>query len=107
MTGRVAEEMTEEGKEVRSARRAANLTVTGTKEALETKVRARVKPDIAPIAESKDRRGTVSLKEKTSLEAPDDEGDRCWPRRNRITRWEKRMDPRQAFHYFAEDDEDE
>ena len=54
MNVRVAEEM-EEGKEVRSARRAANLTgkVTGTKDVLDT-----------------------------SLEALD-EGEWCWPRRNR------------------------
>ena len=35
--------------------------------------------------------------ELASLEAPDDEGEWCWG---------KRMDPRPAFHYFAEDDED-
>ena len=29
------------------------------------------------------------------------------PRRNRITRWGNRMDPRPAFHYLAEVDEDE
>ena len=57
--GRVAEEMTGERNEVRRARRAANLTgmVTRTKEALETKAeaktRAKAKPDIATIAESK------------------------------------------------------
>ena len=58
----MAEKMTEERKEVRSARRAATPTgmVTGTKEAQETKararakVRARAKTDIAMISESKD-----------------------------------------------------
>ena len=45
--------------------------------------------------------------ELASLDAPDDEGEWCWPRRNRITRWRKRMDPRPAFHHFAEDDEEE
>ena len=83
--------MTEERKEVRRARRAANLTstVTGTKEAPQTKAKAKAKararPDIATLAESKDtsertvhtsgptawtkkmtkvRRGRVSLTEK-------------------------------------------
>ena len=58
MNGRVAEEQTEERKEVRRGRRAANLigTVTKTKEALETKAeaKARAKLDIASIAESRD-----------------------------------------------------
>ena len=31
----------------------------------------------------------------------------CWPRRNRITRRGKRMIRRPAFHYLAEDDEDQ
>ena len=37
----------------------------------------------------------------------DDEGEWCWPRRNRITRWRRWVDPRPAFHHLAEDDEDE
>ena len=37
-----------------------------------------------------------------SLEAPDDEGGWCWPKRNRITRWGKRENQRPTFHYFAE-----
>ena len=41
-----------------------------------------------------------------SLETPDDEGEWCWPRRNRITRWRRRVRPRPAFHHLAEDDED-
>ena len=28
--------------------------------------------------------------ELASLEAPDNEGEWCWPKRNRITRWRKR-----------------
>ena len=45
MKGRVAEEMTEERKEVRRARKAANLigTVTQTKDPMETKARERAK----------------------------------------------------------------
>ena len=66
MNGRVAEEMTEAGKEARRGPRAPNLTgtVTGTKEALETKAKAKAKArarararanhDIAAISESKD-----------------------------------------------------
>ena len=30
-----------------------------------------------------------------------------WPRRNRISRWRRRVDPRPAFHYLDEDDEGE
>ena len=41
------------------------------------------------------------------MEVPDDEGEWCWPRRNRITRWSRRVDPRPACHYLAKDDEDE
>ena len=58
MNGRVAEEMTEARKEARRGPRAANLI--GTKEALgkkgtgNGKARARVKPDTASTAESKD-----------------------------------------------------
>ena len=44
--------------------------------------------------------------ELATLETLDDEGEWCWPRRNRITRW-RRRDPRPAFHYLAEVDEDE
>ena len=32
---------------------------------------------------------------------------RCCPKTGRVTRWERRIDPRPAFHYLAEDDEDE
>ena len=54
----------------------------------------------------------MSSKEKkaaelVSLDTPDDEGEWYWPRRNRITRWRKRVDPRPAVHYLAEDDKDE
>ena len=57
------------------------------------------------------RLGKVSLKgekgeELGSLEAPDDEGERCWPRRNRITRW-RRRDPTPAFHSLAEDEDEQ
>ena len=44
--------------------------------------------------------------ELASLEAPGDDGDWCWPGRNSITRWGQRVDPRLAFHYLAEDDEE-
>ena len=45
--------------------------------------------------------------EIASLVICDDEGEWWWLRRNRITRWGKRIDPRPAFHYLAENDEDE
>ena len=91
------------------------LDPMGTK----AKARTRVKPDTATIAESKGmseytvhtsgptastkkmtkaRRGRVSLKEKRLnnsrvLETLDDQGEWCWPRRNRVPRWRERMDP--------------
>ena len=45
--------------------------------------------------------------ELASLEAPDDGGEWCSPKRNRITRWRKREDQRPTFHYLAEDDEEQ
>ena len=133
MYGRVAGEMTEPRKEARRAPKAASLngTVTRTREAMEVqgKVRAtvwtRAKPDTAMTAAStgisellvhkkmtRSHRGRVCLKEKkteelASLGTPDDEGEWCWPRRNRITRWSRRIDPQLALHYLAEDDEGE
>ena len=50
--------------------------------------------------------GKVNLR-LASLEAPDDEGDWCRSKRNRITRWGKREDQRPTFHYLAEDDKEE
>ena len=41
-----------------------------------------------------------------SLEAPDDEGVLRWPKRNRITRKGRRIDPMPTLQYFAEDDEE-
>ena len=88
-----------------------------------------MKPDAATTAESKVRIGVNyphkwanSIDEEdeqvssweiepegelASLETLDDEGEWCWPRRNRITRWSRKVDPRPAFHYLAEDDEGE
>ena len=37
-----------------------------------------------------------------SLETPDDEGEWCWPKQNRISRWGKREDQRPTFHNLAE-----
>ena len=51
--------------------------------------------------------GGEKAEELASLEALDNEGEWCWPGRNGITRRGKRMDPRPAFHYLAEDDDDE
>ena len=58
-------------------------------------------------------RGKVSLKEKRQSNSRSwkhkmtNEKGWCWPRRNRITSWRKRVDPKAAVHNFAEDDEDE
>ena len=38
-----------------------------------------------------------NAEELVSLEALCDEGERCWPKKNRITRWRKRLDPRPAL----------
>ena len=40
-----------------------------------------------------------------NLETPDEEGERCWLKKSRATRWGRRIDSRPAFHYLAEDDE--
>ena len=45
--------------------------------------------------------------ELACLEALDDEGEWCWPKRNRITTWRKREDEVPLFHYLAEDDGEE
>ena len=42
-----------------------------------------------------------------NLETVDDEGEWCRSRRHIITRWSTKVDPRQAFHNLAEDDEGE
>ena len=47
------------------------------------------------------------LKNSRAWKPHDEEGERCWPRRNRVTRWGKRVDPRPALHNLAEDDEGE
>ena len=52
-------------------------------------------------------RERVKAEELAIWETPDDEREWCWPRRNRITRWRRRMGPRPAVHQLAEDDEDE
>ena len=38
---------------------------------------------------------------------PDEEGEWCWPKKSRVTRWGRRIDSRPAFHFLAEDDEGE
>ena len=45
--------------------------------------------------------------ELASLETLDDGGEWCRPRRIRITRWSRKVEPRQAFHYLTADDEGE
>ena len=48
-----------------------------------------------------------NAEELASLEMLDEEGEWCWPKKSRVTRWGRRLDSRLAFHYPAEDDEDE
>ena len=107
MSGRVTEEITEERKEVRHVPRATHLIgpVSRTKEAVETMAKARVGVDLdfPTIAESKRISWTNSMDQEddqgsswesesenagelASVEALD-EGEWCWPRMNRITRW--------------------
>ena len=45
--------------------------------------------------------------EVASLQTLDEEGVWCWPEKSGVTRWRRRIDSRPAFHYVAEDDEDE
>ena len=44
-----------------------------------------------------------NAEELANLETPDDDGEWCRPRRNRITGWSRRVDPRPAFRCLAED----
>ena len=48
-----------------------------------------------------------NAEELSSLETPDEEGEWCWPKKSRVTRRRERTESRPAFHYLAEDDEDE
>ena len=48
-----------------------------------------------------------NAEELASLETPDEEGEWCWPKNIRVTRWRRRIDSRPAFHYPAEHDKDE
>ena len=56
-------------------------------------------------------RGRASLKERTLKNSrawrrpTRKEGEWCWPKKSRVTRWGRRIDSRPAFHYLAEDDE--
>ena len=51
--------------------------------------------------------GEENAEELASRETPDEEGEWCWPKKSRVTRWGRRIDSRPAFHYLAEDDGDE
>ena len=88
-----------------------------------TRARARVKPDASrmrarthqserPIQVGQQHKREIRpslvvslMEELASLETPDAKGEWCWPKRNRITRLGRRVDPRPAFHFLAEDDE--
>ena len=41
--------------------------------------------------------GGEKAKDITSLEAPDDEGEWCWPTRNKITRWMNANGPKTSI----------
>ena len=45
--------------------------------------------------------------ELASLETLGSEGEWCWPKRNRTTRWGEREDQWPTFHYLAEGDGEE
>ena len=55
--------------------------------------------------------GRASLKVRTLKNSrawtPDEEGEWCWLKKGRVTRWGKRINSRPAFHYLVEDDEGE
>ena len=61
--------------------------------------------DQTPSWESEPEGGNAE--ELASLETPDREGEWCWPKKSRVTRWGRRIDSRPAFHDLAEDDEGE
>ena len=44
-----------------------------------------------------------NAEELASLETPDEEGEWCWPKNSRVTRWRRRIDSQPD--YLAEDDE--
>ena len=48
-----------------------------------------------------------NAEEFASLETPDEEGEWCWPKKCRVTRWGWKIDSRLAVHCLAEEDEDE
>ena len=48
-----------------------------------------------------------NAEELASLETLDEEGELCWPKKGRVTRWRRRIDSRPAVHCLAEDDEGE
>ena len=48
-----------------------------------------------------------NAEELVSVETHDEEGEWCWSKKGRVTRWERRIDSRPAVHYLAEEDEDE
>ena len=48
-----------------------------------------------------------NAEELASPETLDEEGEWCWPKKGRVTRWGRRIDSRLAVHFLAEEDEDE
>ena len=113
MNGRAAKETMDERRKGRKAPRAADLigTMTKTKDPMKTKAKGKAKVKASgeqehigvhcpykwtiSIDEEDDQGSTWESElegrkpaELASLEAPDDEGEWCWPKRNRITGWE-------------------
>ena len=123
MNGRAAREMMEARKEARRAPRAANPTgtVTRTKGSKgkgkgkgKGKSETRYCYDCGEQGHIDDQTsswesepGGENAEELASLETPDEEGEWCWPKKGRVTRWGRRIDSRLAVHHLAEEDEDE
>ena len=104
MNGRVAREMTEARKEARKGPRAPNPIGTATR-IKEARERARAKARVNPYkwANSIDEEDDQTLswesepegenaEELASLETPDEEGEWCWPKKSRVTRWRRKID---------------
>ena len=137
MHGRAAGEMTEARKEAKRAPRAGNPigTSTRTMEAMGAKGKGNGKSEnrycydcgeqghigvnsphkwANSIDEEDDQTSLwvselegENAEELGSLGTPDEEGEWCWPKKSRVTRWGRRIDSRPAVHYLAEDDEGE
>ena len=131
MNSRAAGEMTEARKEAKRAPRAGNEigTETRTREAMGAKGIGKGKRENRYCYDCGEQ-GNIGVncpykwansmeesswesepegenaEELASLETHDEEGEWCWPKKGRVTRWRRRTDSRPAVHYLAEEDED-